>query len=48
MCIEGIAAYMLETCAAGPEANEPQVPWVFTVSTKPPSAISRGGASGKE
>ena len=46
MCIEGMAAYWLETSDRLPEAIEPQVLWTSTVSMKPPPPISRGGASG--
>ena len=46
MCIDGIAAYWLDIEARLPEAIEPQVSWSMRVSTKPPSGISRGGASG--
>jgi hypothetical protein len=46
MCIEGMAANWLETLAMSPEAIEPQVWCLATVSMKSPSVISRGGANG--
>lgn len=47
MCMDGIAAYWLETVFRSPDAIEPHVWWTTTVSTKSWPFISRGGASGK-
>src|SRR5256885_3366231 len=44
----GMAAYWLLTLAMGPESNDHSPPTWRSVSTKPWSAISRGGMSGKK
>ena len=46
VCIDGMAAYWLETSSLAGVWSLPHVLYLMNVSTKPPSGTRRGGAKG--